>query len=124
MRCTAERPGTFEPSSRRGFRFDLIDDGLSLLPSACQACLRTARFEGKELSTVHCVYGVQAKAPRSTKGKERAEDEADSEVRTEDLAAAAADGPTNLLGTISELLNSASGSEPAFSNTFGELDCP
>ncbi|GAA5883545.1 hypothetical protein JCM16303_005479 [Sporobolomyces ruberrimus] len=81
VRCTAERP-------------------------ACQACLRTARYEGRDVKTIQCTY-EDSKVVRSRKGKGKGTAAAQGGSSTADE-----DEQTrkkNIKGTMADLLNGESG---------------
>ncbi|GAA5999097.1 hypothetical protein JCM5350_005470 [Sporobolomyces pararoseus] len=92
VRCTAERP-------------------------ACQACLRTARFEGRDLSTVQCAYNdnptLRGRRGQRRETKEPAEGITTTEASGSDQSAAK--------GTMSDLLNGTSYSEAAGGTSYAPL---
>ncbi|GAA5911211.1 Zn(II)2Cys6 transcription factor domain-containing protein [Sporobolomyces salmoneus] len=95
VRCTAEKP-------------------------ACKACLRTARFEGRDLSTVECVYGAITSARGArTRGKGKAKEVAENDPELSNELPVTESEPLMVKRTMADLLNGSMGGEAAASTSFG-----
>lgn len=95
----------------------LADTNFLSLLLACQACLRTARFDGRDLSTVQCVYTENATTRGGGRTGKRKETPMHESVEKRALLEAGGEQPV-AKGTMADLLNGTSVSDAVNASNF------